>query len=152
MATTRKTAAPKIAPTPEPVEVDELPEPAPVRERIPVLDDPNPEAKTGTGTKPRYYVIGNTFYAQMEDGWELQAPIKLSVRTVKALQSFGSDDDANAELDQIVELFRLLGDEATVDKLMDADFADSMSAALAYFQAWEEKNEVRLGELRRSSR
>ena len=152
MATTRKTAAPKSAPAPEPVAVDELSEVAPARERIPVLPDPDPKAKTAKDTKPKYYVIGNKFYAQMEDGWELVAPIKLSYRTVKTLQAIGSDDDATGELEQIVELFRLLGDGETVEKLMDADFGDALAAAMAYFQAWEEKNEVLLGERPRSSR
>lgn len=100
------------------------------------------------GTKPKYFVAGNTFYAQMEDGWELAAPIKLSVRTVRTLRDMGEED----ELDQLVKLFELLGDPDTVEKLIDADFLDATEAALKYFQAWEEKNEARLGELQRSSR
>ena len=111
--------------------------------------DPIPVFDAEPVKKPKYFVAGNTFFAQMEDGWELQAPVKLSVRNVKKIQSLDPDAD---ELDQLVRLFELLGNTEVVDKLMDADFLDSMQTAMAYFQAWEEKNEARLGELQRSSR
>jgi len=117
-------------------------EDAPKREPLPVFE--NPPAK---GKKPKYFVAGATFYAQMDDGWELAAPIKLSARTVRDMQSIGDAD----ELEQMVKLFTILGDDATVERLLDADFVDAMEAALRYFQAWEEKNEARLGELLRSS-
>ena len=112
------------------------------REPIPVFD-------AAPKTKPKYFVAGTTFFAQMEDGWELAAPIKLSVRTLKKIQS--ATDEAD-ELDQLIMLFTLLGDEETVEKLQDNDFVDAMETALKYFQAWEEKNEARLGKLSRSSR
>lgn len=116
---------------------------APKREPLPVYDAVPTKAK-----KPKYFVAGTMFYAQMDDGWELSAPIKLSARTVRDMQSIGADAD---ELDQLVKLFELLGNQETVEKLLDNDFVDSMEAALRYFQAWEEKNEARLGELLRSS-
>lgn len=116
----------------------------PKREPLQVFDKPPTAAK-----KPKYFVAGTTFYAQMDDGWELSVPIKLSARTVRDLQSIGGDGD---ELEQLVKLFELLGNQETVERLLDADFVDAMEAALRYFQAWEEKNEARLGELLRSSR
>ena len=115
----------------------------PEREPLPVFDTVPSKAK-----KPKYFVAGTTFYAQMDDGWELAAPIKLSTRTVRQLRAIGDDAD---ELDQLVKLFELLGDEQVVERLLDADFIDATEAALRYFQAWEEKNEARLGELLRSS-
>lgn len=114
----------------------------PQRTPIPVVDTIPTKAK-----KPKYFVAGNTFYAQMEDGWELAVPIKLSVRTVRDLRDMDDDE----ELDQLVKLFEILGDGDTVEKLIDGDFLDATEAALKYFQAWEEKNEARLGELLRSS-
>lgn len=122
--------------------IDETAPETPEVDPIPVLD--KVPAK-----KPKYFVAGTTFYAQMDDGWELAAPVKLSTRTVKKLR----DTDTNMdELDQLVMLFQLLGDETVVEQLLDADFIDATEAALKYFQAWEEKNEARLGELQRSSR
>lgn len=113
-------------------------------EPIPVFDS------TPT-TKPKYFVAGTTFYAQMEDGWELEAPIKLSGRNVRKLRDATAEQGLD-EFDQLVMLFELLGNAEVVDRLLDNDFVDSTEAALKYFQAWEEKNEARLGELSRSSR
>ena len=110
---------------------------------IPVLD--KVPAK-----KPKYFVAGTTFYAQMEDGWELAAPIKLSGRTVRKLRDATAEKGLD-EFDQLIMLFELLGDADVVERLLDNDFVDSTETALKYFQAWEEKNEVRLGELQRSS-
>lgn len=133
--------------TTEPDLTEEIPSdhstPTPKRDPIPVLSEP-----PTVGVKPKYFVAGTTFFAQMEDGWELSAPVKLSTRMVRQLRSF--EDEAD-ELEQLVKLFQLLGNEETVERLLDADFVDAMETALRYFQAWEEKNEVRLGELRRSS-
>lgn len=115
-----------------------------VREPIQVFD-------TVPRTKPKYFVAGTTFFAQMEDGWELAAPIKLSGRNVRELRNATDEGDLD-EFDQLVKLFELLGDSDVVERLLDNDFVDSTETALKYFQAWEEKNEARLGELSRSSR
>lgn len=120
-----------------------LPDEAPEVQPIPVLE--KVPAK-----KPKYFVAGNTFYAQMEDGWELVAPIKLSGRTVRKLRD-ATEEKGLDEFDQLIMLFELLGDAEIVEKLLDNDFVDSTDTALKYFQAWEEKNEARLGELQRSS-
>lgn len=142
--TTAKKPAPKTEAAPtavveaEIVEEDQAVEPIPVFEDVP-------------STKPKYFVAGATFYAQMEDGWELAAPVKLSGRTVKKLRDATAAEGLD-EFDQLVMLFELLGNADTVEALLDNDFVDSTETALRYFQAWEEKNEVRLGELSRSSR
>lgn len=117
---------------------DDAPTPAP----IPVFDK-----EPAKGTKPKYFVAGTTFYAQM-DGWELKVPVKLSGRTVKTLRDTVGDED---EFDQLVQLFGILGDEHTVERLLDEDFLDATEAAIMFFRAWQEKNEARLGELSRSS-
>jgi hypothetical protein len=116
-------------------------------EQVETKRDPIPVVEKIPSKKPKYFVAGTTFYAQMDDGWELAAPVKLSTRNVKKLRE--SDDGAD-ELDQLVKLFEILGDAETVEKLLDADFVDATETALRYFQAWEEKNEARLGELSRS--
>lgn len=112
--------------------------------------EPLPIFETPPSIKPKYFVAGSTFFAQMEDGWELAVPIKLSTKMVRSLRDFGNE--SSDELDQLLELFRMLGNESVVERLEENDFLDSMEAAMKYFQAWEEKNEARLGELQRSSR
>lgn len=114
----------------------------PEREPIPVFEE-TPTKRP----KPKYFVAGSTFFAQMSD-WELKVPVKLSARTVKTLRDTVGDED---EFDQLVRLFGILGDETTVERLLDEDFIDATEAAIAFFQAWQEKNEARLGELSRSS-
>lgn len=123
---TKKTAA-------QPAEIDEAPEaePVPVLERIPAK-------------KPKYFVAGDRFYAQTDDG-ELQVPLRFKTKLVRAIR------DLDDELDQLFALLEGLGDKSTAEALDELDIFETTEIAEKYFQAWQEKNEARLGEAQRSS-
>ncbi len=111
--------------------VDETPE----LEPVPTFDEP-------PAKKPEVFVAGSTFYVNMPT-LEFSVLLKLSVRDLRKLRDSVSDEDD--ELDQLVMLLELVGDEKTLDVLLDADAFDAMFAATKYFQAWEERSKVRLG-------
>lgn len=108
------------------------PEPTP----IPVL------AKV-PAKKPKYFVAGDTFYAQTDDG-ERRIPLRFKTKLMRAINA------ADSEVDQLFALLSGLGDQATADALDELDIFDATDLAAAYFQAWQEKNEARLGEAQRS--
>lgn len=109
-------------------------------EPIPVLTTV-PKAK-----KPPYFVAGDHFFAQSEEG-EIKIPLRFKTKLIRTITRGGDTDEA----EQLFMLVEGLGDKATSEKLDELDFLDTTEIALRFFQAWEEKNEARLGELRRSS-
>lgn len=117
----------------EVAELDETPEvaPIPVHEKAPAR-------------KPKYMVVGETFTAQTGDG-ELRIPLRFKTKLVRVIR------DLEDELDQLFGLLNGLGDEATAEALDELDIFETTEIAEKYFQAWQEKNEARLGELVRSS-
>lgn len=114
--------------------VDETPEvtPIPVHAKAPAK-------------KPKHMVVGETFYAQTDDG-ELRIPLRFKTKLVRAISQ--TDD----ELDQLFALLEGLGDQGTADALDELDIFETTEIAEKYFQAWQEKNQARLGEAQRSSR
>lgn len=95
--------------------------------------------------KPKYFVAGDRFYAQTDDG-ELQVPLRFKTKLVRAIR------DLDDELDQLFALLEGLGDKDTAAALDELDIFETTEIAEKYFQAWQEKNEARLGESQRSSR
>lgn len=94
--------------------------------------------------KPKYFVAGDTFYTQTPDG-ELRIPLRFKTKLLRAIR------DSGDELDQLFALLAGLGDADTAAALDELDIFDTTEIAEKYFQAWQEKNEARLGELSRSS-
>lgn len=94
--------------------------------------------------KPPYFVAGDTFYAQTPDG-ELRIPLRFKTKLLRSIR------DAGDEIDQLFALLGGLGDEATAAALDELDIFDTTEIAEKYFQAWQEKNEARLGESSGSS-
>lgn len=104
--------------------------------------DPIPTFEKAPAKKPEYFVAGQTFFVETEL-LKFEVPLKLSVRDLRKLRDTVKDE--HDELDQIVILLELLGDEKTLDVLMDADALDATFAAQKFFQAWEERSRTRLG-------
>ncbi len=104
--------------------------PVPVLEKIPAK-------------KPRFFVAGDAFFAQTDDG-ELKIPLRFKTKLLRSIR------DAGDELDQLFALLDGLGDAATAEALDELDIFETTEIATTYFQAWQEKNEARLGELSRS--
>ena len=109
-------------------------------EPIPVYEEDEVPA-----SKPRFFVAGSTFFAQTDEG-ELRIPLRFKTKLLRQIR------DLPDEIDQVFALLDGIGDKATAEKLDELDVLDTTETAAAYFQAWQEKNEARLGELRRSSR
>lgn len=116
--------------------VDEADDVAP----IPVLEV---APKAG---KPKYMVIGNTFYAQTADG-ELTIPLAFKTKLLRKLRSTEAVD----EIDQVFILLDGLGDKKTAEALDELDVFETTAFVSKFFQAWEEKNKASLGEAQRSS-
>jgi len=98
-------------------------------------------------SKPRFLVVGTTFIAQTSDG-ELRIPVRIKTKHIRTIKMGASVD----EIDQLNDLLALLGDTATVERLDELDFFETLEIATAFFQAWQDRNEVSLGESQRSSR
>lgn len=126
---------------PAEVEVNETPEAEVTPDPIPVFDDERAAGKT----KPKFFVAGSTFFAQTDDG-ELKIPLRFKTKLVRLIRDMPGD-----ELDQLFALLDGLGDQETADALDELDIFETTEIAEAYFQAWQEKNEARLGESQRSS-
>lgn len=106
--------------------------------------EPIPTFDKAPAKKPKHLVVGETFYTQTSDG-ELRIPLRFKTKLLRAIRDTGD------ELDQLFALVNGLGDEATAAALDELDIFETTEIAEKYFQAWQEKNEARLGELSRSS-
>lgn len=105
---------------------------------------PIPVVAKAPAKKPKHLVVAETFYTQTSDG-ELRIPLRFKTKLLRAIR------DSGDELDQLFALLAGLGDEATAASLDELDIFETTEIAEKYFQAWQEKNEARLGELQRSS-
>ncbi|HEY8589607.1 MAG TPA: hypothetical protein VIL55_08655 [Naasia sp.] len=111
------------------------PDPVPVFDEVPAKKAP----------KPQYMVVGDHFYGQTDEG-EIRIPLRFRTKIFRAIR------DAGDEVDQLFALLDNLGEADTAAKFDELDVLDTMEFATVYFQAWQEKNEARLGEARRSSK
>lgn len=101
-------------------------------------DDKAPEFE-----KPRYMVVGSKFIAQSEQG-EIHLPMSFKTRLFRLMPD-------NLEL--IGQVFYLNADNQKVlEQLDELDIEDSREIARKYFQAYQERQQARLGESARSSR
>lgn len=107
--------------------------------------EPVPVLTKAPAKKPKYMVVGDAFYAQTDDG-ELRVPLRFKTKLVRSIR------DLEDELDQLFALLEGLGDKSTAEALDELDIFETTEIAEKYFQAWQEKNEARLGEAVRSSR
>lgn len=105
--------------------------------------EPIPTFAKPPAKKPKYFVAGDTFFAQTSDG-EMKVQLRLKTRLVRAIRQ------VDEEIDQFFALLDGLGDADTVARLDELDIFETGAIAAAYFQAWQEKNEASLGEARRS--
>ncbi|GAA3947850.1 hypothetical protein [Microbacterium soli] len=107
--------------------------------------EPIPVHAKAPARKPKHMVVGDTFYTQTPDG-ELRIPLRFKTKLLRVIR------DLPDEIDQLFALLDGLGDKATSEALDELDIFDTTEVAEKYFQAWQEKNEARLGEAQRSSR
>lgn len=123
-------------------------------EPIPILE---PE-EVPEFSKPPFMVAGATFYAQTDRG-EFAVPLSLSTKLIRNMP---------LGLDQLSALWYILGATDSRPQVEDAngevrntpkqDFIDELDVvesrliAAKYFQAFNERQDARLGESRRSSR
>lgn len=107
--------------------------------------DPIPVLEKVPAKKPKHFVAGDTFYTQTGDG-QLTIPLRFKTKLVRSIR------DAGDELDQLFALLDGLGDKTTAERLDELDIFETTEIAERFFQAWQEKNEARLGEAQRSSR
>ncbi|WP_431800320.1 hypothetical protein [Microbacterium kunmingense] len=105
---------------------------------VPVFDAP-------PTVKPEFFVAGNTFYAQTENG-ELAIPLRFKTRLIRELRDVEGD-----ELDQMFILLDRLNDQATADALDELDIFDTTRVVGQFFKAWREKQQASVGEAQRSS-
>lgn len=95
--------------------------------------------------KPQFFVAGNTFYAQTENG-ELAIPLRFKTKLIRELRDVEGD-----EIDQMFALLEKLNDKATADALDELDIFETGRIVRTFFRAWQEKNRASLGEAQRSS-
>ena len=110
---------------------------------IPVVED-------DTDDQFPAFIAGSTLIVRLEDPGELRLPLKLSYNQIKDLKAEMPEDAE--ELDQLIKLLEIVGDEATVEVLKDIDMADAVAVALLYFRAWKQRTQLSLGKLRGSLR
>lgn len=106
--------------------------------------EPIPVHEKAPAKKPKHMVVGETYYTQTADG-ELRIPLRFKTKLLRAIR------DSGDEIDQLFALLGGLGDKATTEALDELDIFETTEIAEKYFQAWQEKNEARLGEASRSS-
>ncbi|WP_137843861.1 hypothetical protein [Microbacterium sp. 2FI] len=113
--------------------------PKPERDPIPVFDE-DPGAD-----RPTFYVVGEEFHAVTSDGL-LVVPMRFKTSVFKQVLRAEGDN---------LELFLILidgiGDEDTIAQIDELDIFESVAIAMAYFQAWREKQQASVGEAQRSS-
>lgn len=109
---------------------------------IPVVED-------DTDNRFPAFIAGSTLVVRLEEPGELKIPLKLSYNQIKQLRESVTDDAD--ELDQMVALLEMLGDDALLETLKDIDMADALAVSILYFRAWKQRTKVSLGKLRGSS-
>lgn len=110
---------------------------------IPVVED-------DTSDQYACFIAGSTLVVRLEEPGELRIPLKLSYNQIKKLREESSAEAD--ELEQLVTLLGMLGDEKLLETLMDIDMADALAVSILYFRAWKQRTQVSLGKLRGSSR
>lgn len=107
---------------------------------------------TDEDTDNRYpcFIAGSTLIVRLEEAGEMRIPLKLSYNQIEKLRESISDD--SDELDQLLILLGMLGDDDLLERLKDIDMADALAVAILYFRAWKQRTRVSLGKLRGSSR
>lgn len=99
---------------------------------IPVLEHlPEPDQR------PKYFVVENAFHAATENGW-LRIPLFFKTKAIRALPD---------NIDLLEQVYLLFADNTELtDALDELDIADSRTIARKLFQAYQEKQQARLGE------
>jgi hypothetical protein len=86
--------------------------------------------------KPKYMVVGNTFIAQTEEG-EIRVLLAWKTKVIR---------NTPLGLDLLGQLFYLIGEESETAKVLDElDIVDAREVADKLFQAFQEKQQARLG-------
>ena len=114
---------------------------APKSEPVPFLDE------EPTASKPKTMVVGNTFIAQTSDETVGEIRIRLGFKT-KLLRAIRDTGD---EIDQVFALLDGIGDKKTADQLDELDIFETTEIVTAFFQAFGQKQDARVGESGRSS-
>jgi hypothetical protein len=113
---------------------------APEVEEVPFLDV---EPKSN---KPKYFVAGDTFIGQTSDQGELRVKLTFKTKLVRAIRDKGD------ELDQFIALMDGIGDSKSIAQLDELDIFETTEIVSAFFQAFAQKQDARLGESSRSSK
>ncbi|WP_336653082.1 MULTISPECIES: hypothetical protein [unclassified Leucobacter] len=134
---------------PTPDAVDETAEP--LEEDLLNVDEYEiPVAEDDSDDRFPCFIAGSTLIVRLEDPGELRLPLKLSYNQIQDLKS-RTQSDAD-ELDQLLVLLEIIGDEEMVETLKGIDMADAIAVSLLFFRAWKQRTQVSLGKLRRSPR
>jgi len=133
---------PTTEPTPdEPIAVDEAPlvEASPRFELIPIeVLDERPGANP-----PKFYILGSDLVAQTDEG---QLTLSLRIKSKNA-DKFDNIEGRRKRLDAILEANNQKAVSKTLDEL---DVIDTGEIVQKWYQAWDQRNEARLGESFRS--
>lgn len=108
-------------------------------------DDTVPVFDKAPRTKPPFYVVGDTFHAETENG-DLALPLRFKTKLVRAIRDVEGD-----EVDMMFALLDGIGDQDTAAALDELDIFESSRIAGTFFRAWREKQQASVGEAQRSS-
>jgi hypothetical protein len=121
------TSAPPAAPPEPQQQITLLP--------IPVYDD-----ATLPANPPRFFVYQDALHASTIDDEKWVIPLRVKARIVAEIEHL------DTSLDQLQALASIRGDEGLSDALDEMDIIDAREIARKFFQAFNEKEEARLGE------
>lgn len=115
----------------------ELTEPKPILIPIPVFE-------TAPKSPPRFMVVDDTFIAQTADG-EIRVLLRIPSKLLPDIAPLAT------YLDELKFLLQSRGDEETLHRLGELDLIDVREISRKFSQAYQEKEEARLGESYSSS-
>jgi hypothetical protein len=99
-----------------------------------------PKKVTETATKPEFIVIDGKLVCQTNEG-ELKLPLQLKTKIIRAMRDSGLDQIA-----QFVLMLDSLGDQATLDKIDELDFLDTVKIVTRFFEEYTKLQESAMGE------